>query len=1220
MTIFVEAEHAVSDISAVELSVCSTTAAPSATPLLFCDAVVAGHKLHMLVDSGASHCIVKPGVVVPFPTDQNVTIAARGFDGKSESRTVSTGKLAVSVERCIPVTVPFFEWPMDQAYDGILGQPWLQVANPAIDWSQGVIQGMDGPRSAPTDDPDPEPAKFSCNTLEIDEFVGGLRAGEYAELYRVEMRRSHKPDDVPTFVARLLHDFRDVMPDELPSGLPPERPIEHDMQMKPDAKPSMRAPFRHSQVEKNALDEFVASLLKKQWIEKSYSPWVSNIFAVPKKDPRTGQIPRRIDWIRVPDVAKVIRWVIDYRYVNSATLVPRIPLPHIEELFGRMVGAVIFSVLDLMSGYHQMRVSRRARPYTAFRANDEIYQWLVAPMGLAGMPGTWTRLMQSLFGGKDFQSFVVVYLDDICVFSRSPEAHEEHLRRVFTVLRAEKLYVKREKCHFAQASVTFLGHVISAAGLSVDPDKTSAIASWPTPQKPKDLQRFIGLAGYYRRFIPDFATMLSPLSDLLKHDVQWIWNNEQARAFNAVKSLLLQAPILKLPDPDKAFAVSTDASKIAVGGVLSQQQDGFDHPVAYFSKKLNVSEQKWPTHEQELFAIKLCMGRWRVYLLGRQFVVYTDNSACRWFLDHPDLSPRLTRWLEFFGQFSFTLEHRSGSLNVVADALSRPPVSLLTVTFDNLFSSRLEKMLVVGNVCFSPWQRVPINAVVISTQLDDTFRQLIMDEYKRDTRCAQLVQRFEHDSGYVDSTYAYDNGLLVLKCKFRLAPVLLPRRDTVLLRVLHDHHDGAIAAHPGVTKTYLAIRQWFVWEGMRHHIEQYVLTCECCVRSKSSTRAHQGLLQPLPVPNRCWEHVTMDFVTGLPISRGFNAVLVVVDRLSKRPCYLPTTKDVTAEDSARLFFDQVVRYYSLPSSIVSDRDSKFCSKFWQALMKCMGVKLRMTVSKRAQADGQSERQVRTLEDALRCTVSHYGDDWADMIPTVEYAHATAIHSSTKLSPFELDTGRQPTALIRVNHRMSGPQAEFVQHREDLLRTAKEHLKQAQARQAKYYNKNRKDVTYEVGDLAYIDAKVINLNEVGQPAYDPTKDPTVNKLLPRWIGPYPVDARIGANAYRLKLPRALSRRHPSFNVDQLKRSMENPPLFEHRAISKAAPALYDAAGERIYVAERLEQRRVCRGKTQYLVKWLDLPDSQNSWEPISKLRKLSHWNVLVKVFTDTKQTK
>ncbi|OWZ08430.1 Retroelement [Phytophthora megakarya] len=198
------------------------------------------------------------------------------------------------------------------------------------------------------------------------------------------------------------------------------------------------------------------------------------------------------------------------------------------------------------------------------------------------------------------------------------------------------------------------------------------------------------------------------------------------------------------------------------------------------------------------------------------------------------------------------------------------------------------------------------------------------------------------------------------------------------------------------------MRQYIWWPGMREHIAQYIATCEACVRHKSGSRRRKGLLQSLPVPEHCWQHVTMDFVTALPLSNGFDAVYVIVCRLSNRPCYIPTTKVVNAKTTARLFFDLVVRYYLLPESTVSDRDPKFTSEFWQELMAIMLVKQRMTVSRRAQAYGRSERQIRTLEDSLRCVVSHHGDNWAKMLPTVEYAHATLVSTSTRISPFEVD--------------------------------------------------------------------------------------------------------------------------------------------------------------------------------------------------------------------------
>jgi hypothetical protein len=324
-------------------------------------------------------------------------------------------------------------------------------------------------------------------------------------MYHVKITAADEPLESPPEIGELLREFKDVFPDVLPSGLPPERSVEFELNMKPDARPSSRAPFRQSKAEQEALQAFVNELLGKQWIELSDSPWVSNVFGVPKRDPTTGERQSRADWIRNGGQHGLIRWVVDYRYLNSQTLVPKIPLPNTEELFDLMATAVIFSVIDLAQGYHQMRVKPSSRPYTAFRTATETYHWCVAPMGVGGTQGVWSRLMRVLFGKYDF---VVVYLDDICVFSRSMEEHKQHLRVVFEVLRTEKLY--------ARESVDFLVHTISKDGLHVNKKKTTAIEQWPAPTTVKELQGFLGLAGYYRRFIHRFAGIVLPLSDLVK--------------------------------------------------------------------------------------------------------------------------------------------------------------------------------------------------------------------------------------------------------------------------------------------------------------------------------------------------------------------------------------------------------------------------------------------------------------------------------------------------------------------------------------------------------------------------------------------------------------------------------------------------------------------------------------------------------------------------------
>ncbi|POM61410.1 polyprotein [Phytophthora palmivora] len=468
-------------------------------------------------------------------------------------------------------------------------------------------------------------------------FTNTLNAGEYEQVFKVKLQIVPDLEVIPEPIRKVVaEEFKDVFPEQLPDGLPPMREVNFELTLKEGAQPStraLRAPFRMSKMEQDAFEEFVKDKLRKGWIEVSNSPWVSNIFAIPKKDPVTGSMPKRAEWLRSGNQQIPFRWVFDYCYLNSVTVIAKIPLPLIEELFDKMVGCVIYTLIDLAQGYHQMRVVTSSRPYTAFRTHKEMYQWcvVVAPMGVAGMPGTWSRLMHALF---DKFEFVVVYLDDICVFSKSMEEHVEHLRAVCEVLRREQLYAHLSKCSFGQTEVAFLGHMV---------------------------------------FIYDFAELARPLRDLTKASTPWNWSKPVEEGYLHLKLALQQAPTLKLSDFERPFIVTTDASGDCIGGVLSQKYDEADHPIAFYSKKLDVHERGWPTHEKELLAIKVATEKWRHYLHGRPFDVYTDNSACSWMLHHPRVSPKMARFLTHFSQFEFTLHHVKGKANVVADALSRPP-------------------------------------------------------------------------------------------------------------------------------------------------------------------------------------------------------------------------------------------------------------------------------------------------------------------------------------------------------------------------------------------------------------------------------------------------------------------------------------------------------------------------------------------------------------------
>ncbi|OWZ06736.1 Retroelement [Phytophthora megakarya] len=349
----------------------------------------------------------------------------------------------------------------------------------------------------------------------------------------------------------------------------------------------------------------------------------------------------------------------------------------------------------------------------------------------------------------------------------------------------------------------------------------------------------------------------------------------------------------------------------------------------------------------------------------------------------------------------------------------------------------------------------------------------------------------------------------------------------------------------------------------------------------------------------------MDLVTGLPVSGGFDAICVLVGRLNKRARYLPTRKAADAAEIAKIFFDQIIVIHGLPRSIVFDHDPRSLHQLSQELMSTLYVPLHMTVAHRAQADGQSELQIRTLEDVLRCTVSNYGDDWLQRLPSIEFAHASLVSSSISKAPIEFDTGRQlPTRLWFIPS-----QNQFLADRQAAIVHAKEQLAKAEERQTKFYDRHRVDTRFTTSAL-------LNKN-LSSPDYDISQDPTKNKLLPRWIGPFPIAKGIGTNAYKLVLPTVL-RSHKVFNVDQLKLFFGCPPEFVGHPIRRVAPVIYDNHGHQVYVVVALLKKQRSRERTQYLVKWADLPESQNSWENVGSISHVLHWGSLLANFRERQQ--
>ncbi|KAD5960811.1 hypothetical protein E3N88_12283 [Mikania micrantha] len=425
-----------------------------------------------------------------------------------------------------------------------------------------------------------------------------------------------KIEDIP-----VVCEFPEVFPEDLP-GLPPIRQVEFRIDLTPDAAPIARASYQLAPSEMQELSTQLQELLDKGFIRPSFSPWGAPVLFVKKKD-------------------GTFRMCINYRELNKVTIKNRYPLPRIDDLFDQLQGSSYYSKIDLRSGYHQLRVQEEDIPKTAFRTRYGHYEFLVMPFGLTNAPAVFMDLMNRVC--KPYlDKFVIVFIDDILIYSQSEEEHAEHLRLLLELLKQEQLYAKFSKCDFWMREVQFLGHIVNEKGIHVDPAKIEAIKNWEAPKTPTEVRQFLGLAGYYRRFIEGFSKIAQPLTALTHKGTKYNWTDKQEAAFQLLKQKLCSAPILSLPEGTEDFVVYCDASAQGLGCVLMQR----DKVIAYASRQLRTHEKNYTTHDLELGAVVFALKIWRHYLYGTKCTIYTDHKSLQHIFDQKELNMRQRRWVE----------------------------------------------------------------------------------------------------------------------------------------------------------------------------------------------------------------------------------------------------------------------------------------------------------------------------------------------------------------------------------------------------------------------------------------------------------------------------------------------------------------------------------------------------------------------------------------------
>ena len=614
-----------------------------------------------------------------------------------------------------------------------------------------------------------------------------------------------------------------------------------------------------------------------------------------------------------------------------------------------------------------------------------------------------------------------------------------------------------KKCDFYQTEVEYLGFDVGAYGVKPSLSKVKVVADWPTPTSVKDVRSFLGLASFYRKFIRRFSEIAAPLTDLTKKGRAevWspeVWTDKEESAFRQLKTAMVTAPVLQLPDFDREFTVTTDASEVSVGAILQQDFGQGLQPICYDSRKLNPAECRYSAYERELLGIVWAVGKWRHYLAGAHFTIQTDHDSLKNLPNQPTVNRRVWKWVPVLQGYDCDIVHIARKANP-ADYLSRRSIqelrSMVDVrateesmvqrlrlgegkSTDEDIQKKLDQVFQHGQPESSSEQnkgqanslhsfnsfRSSIFATRSSIQLDSDLKREIKIGLNNDTRWAEILEQLQSAQGHRQQQgtreYRLARQLLEVRdCtgKDRKWRLVIPDVPSIKQKIMQEVHSVPYASHLGYQKTLKKLQQHFYWPDHTLEIRDFVLSCEICQQEKSVHRLPAGLLEPLTLPEQKWADVSLDFIMGLPKSaEGYDGILTVVDRATKMVHLVAVNQTITATETALVFWNAVGKLHGIPRSVVSDRDPRFVSRFWQELWRLLGTKLRMSSAHHLQTDGQTEAANRVVEMVLRCTLhsSNEPSHWARDLSLVEFVINSSPSLSTGYSPFYLNYGYYPT--------------------------------------------------------------------------------------------------------------------------------------------------------------------------------------------------------------------
>ena len=782
-----------------------------------------------------------------------------------------------------------------------------------------------------------------------------------------------------------------------------------------DAWPVNQRPYRIPLIKRRFVEQEIDRMLREGVIEPSSSPWASPITLAPKGDS--------------------FRLCVDYRRLNALTKKDAYPLPLIQDIFDSLEGATIFSSLDLRSGYWQVPMREDSIEKTAIATHVGLFQFKRMPFGLANGPAVFQRLMNQILAplvGKT----VMVYIDDIVVFSKTEEEHAQHIHQVLQLLKEHDLVVQSSKCHFAMTELKLLGYIVSKDGIRSDPKKVEAIRDMAPPHDVRGIRSFIGMVGYYRQLVPNFAEMAQPLLAMTKKYARFEWTEECQRSWEKLREMLMSDTILAYPQVNKPYKLFTDASKYCVAAILIQDSpEGVEKPVQYISKQLSEAQQRWPVVEREAYAVIYALRKLRPYLHGAQFTIYTDHKPLKCLFANEIKNSKIQCWAVTLAEYAAPIVYVPGKTHVRPDMLSRirsavptdpPPMdpTQAAIILAPLQAPRSTQKWSMDQTQAAIMLGPVLNAALLKldkiTPQDLADRQSLMPEY-------QLGLDQEED-------YFVEEGLLFSirppPAQLEYPRLILPKEDRI--RVIARAH--LEVGHMGMGKTLSRIQEAYKWANMRRDVMKYIDRCACCAVNR--VRRERVVPDPMPIAEFPGQVVAMDITGPFAKTPEQNKYLLTfIDHATGYVEAFPMP-DKTALSVYNVLQRKFVPSHTPPDVILCDNGQEFRSHIVTSYLTQLGVEIRHTASHNPRCNGRIERFHRTLKDMLRKTVNAQPSNWEDKLGDALLAHRTTTSDSTGFTPFYLHHGRHPTTTYYnlLDRRLGVNNADMGQRVDEITRS------------------------------------------------------------------------------------------------------------------------------------------------------------------------------------------